>query len=550
MRWLFLVLIGLTYTSSFAQEGVLQMNDPVHDFLLRQQALGNLDRAFLIHRPLSHYDARGYLKQVDPERLSSADRVLIERYLSERALPGAAWANRTWGVLYRNNRNLLSDYGDGYAFEIDPLLYLTAGQARMTAHEDGPSVTTWQNTRGVRGAGRVGPHIFFESRIEENQRRDAWPAFEQRTAPRLGGSKFYSDSGTYDYWRAMGLVGFRTNFFEVRAGRDRNRWSDGLGSLFLSDFAPHYDQIQIRTTVGRIQYINLFTAWTDLASVERRGDHVFPRKYGALHALAVDLPGRVQLHFYEAVIMAPDYDDGRRQGFDLSYLNPIIFYRAVEIDRGSPDNMQIGGGISWIPIPGLRVYTQGLLTEFKLSELTAGDGWFGNKWGWLAGMHIVPQQVTGLDVHLEHARVRPFTYSHRDVETTFVSYNDPLGHPAEQNFFDYTLRIRYQPVERVTGSISAFYTLRGRDTATENYGGDPRASYTTRLSNHGHYIGQGIRSSEWRIEAVVGYEVLPSMYLDIALRSEDVDDALRGRNRYVNPLIQLRWGLPFQSMRY
>lgn len=545
------VVLATIVLPARAQEGVVQINDPLHNFLLRQHTAGELRDAFLIHRPLSRYEARQYLESLEPRRLNEIDRRLLDRYLGVGTLPGSDWASGLWGVFYRNGHSLLSESGPGYVVEVDPLLYLTAGRARMSEAADSEtSGTTWQNTRGVRAAGRIGDHVFFESRIEENQRKDAWPAYALRTAPRLGGTKFYADAQTYDYWRAAGVVGIRTNFFEIRAGRDRNRWADGLGSLFLSDYATHYDQLQIRTTFGRFQYVNLFTAWTDLASVTRTGDHVYPRKYGALHALAINLPARLQLHFYEAVIMAPDYDDGRRHGFDLSYLNPIIFYRAIEIDRGSPDNMQIGAGASWIPFRGLRVYTQGLLTEFKLSELTSGDGWFGNKWGWMAGLHATPFPISGLDLWFEHARVRPFTYSHRDVETTFVSFNDPLGHPAGQSFYDYTLRLRYQPVERLTADVSTYYTRRGRNPEGENWGGDPRESYRTRLADHGHRIGQGIRVHEWRLEALVGYELLPNLYVEGALRAESLDDAELGLNRYVNPFVQLRWGLPFQSLRY
>ena len=543
-----LLAVGIHRSASAQFEGIPHISDPVHQFLLRQQAAGALDHAFLQHLPLSADEIRGYLDSIDESALTPTDRKLLEQFRGERPLPGVDLAQSLWDQLYRDGIHLISTRGDGYFVSLDPTLYLTAGRVSRPDGDDRHR-TTFQNTRGVRASGRIGEHLFFETRLEENQRRDAWPNYQRKTAPRLGGTKFYPESQEYDYWRAMGTVGVQTRFVEIRAGRDRNRWGDGLSSMFLSDYAPEYDQVQIRTTFWRLQYINLYSAWTDYASINRFSDHVLPRKYGALHALAVNLPGRVQLHFYESVTFAPDYEDDRRRGYDLSYLNPIIFYRAVEIDRGSPDSMQLGAGASWVPVPGLKLFAQGLLTEFNLDELLSGDGWFGNKWGVAGGFTYAPPSVSGLLVHFEHARVRPFTYSHRDIETSFVHYNDPLGHPAEQNFYDYTLHTSYQPLERWSGRFTMHYTRRGRNPDGVNEGADPRLSYATRSRSHGHSIGQGVPVREMRVEMHAGYEVLPRLHLEIAARVESINDGESGRIWYVNPFAQLRWGIPFQSLR-
>lgn len=548
-RGLVFLLFASLCAPSFAQhEGVLRTADPLHTFLLRQQVGGNLDHVALQHLPLSRYEALAYLDQIDTDALSSVDRRLLTRYTGQESDP-PKWIQRIWPRLYVNGSSFLSVRGDDFAFEIDPLLNLQLGTIVRPSRDDRHS-STYLNTRAVRAAGHIGPHLFFETRVEENQMRAAWPMYARRTAPRIGGTKFHSDSQSYDYWRAMGLVGIRTRHFEVRAGRDRNRWGDGITSLYLSDYGPEYDQVQIRTTVWRFQYVNLFTAWTDLSPLERLGDHVFPRKYGAFHSLSVDLPARVQLHFYESVISAPDYSDDRRRGYDLSYLNPIIFYRAVEIDRGSPDNVQIGAGASWIATPGLKLFGQGLITEFRLEELTAGDGWFGNKWGWTAGFHAAPPWIPGLDIRMEHTRVRPFTYSHRSAETTFVHYDDPLGHPAGQNFYDYALQVHYQPAVRWSAALNAWYTRSGRNPDDENVGSDPRESYVTRSRDHGHFIGQGVRVHEYRLEAYGGYEILPRMNLEATIYMAQVDDAETGTQWYFNPGLQLRWGMPFRSARY
>ncbi len=59
-----------------------------------------------------------------------------------------------------------------------------------------------------------------------------------------------------------------------------------------------------------------------------------------------------------------------------------------------------------------------------------------------------------------------------------------------------------------------------------------------------------MRQKQWLVEAYLSYEWLPNAYLDLALRAESIDDATTGLDRYVAPFVTLRWGLPFQSVRY
>src|SRR5690606_26618913 len=146
----------------------------------------------------------------------------------------------------------------------------------------------------------------------------------------------------YDYFAATGVVGFRSKYFEARLGRDHHQWGVGRSSLVLSNFSAPFDFLQLRTTLGRFQYVNLFAGLTDKDLFVVQETLPEPRKYAAFHRLSVALPGRVQLGVFESVVFSSD-SLGVRRGFDVSYLNPVIFIRAVERDRGSPDNVLLGG---------------------------------------------------------------------------------------------------------------------------------------------------------------------------------------------------------------
>jgi hypothetical protein len=529
-------------------EGVLQINDELSRFLERQQALGNLPEAHLGAQPLSAMEARRYLDSLAlrPGALTATDYRLLRRLRREEPGPGVGLVRRHLPFLYQDGETFITVREDDYALHAEPLAYLSLGRARIT---DGGWVPYWQNTRGARVAGHLGNHLFFEGRLEENQWKVPFPNRVAETAERL---PFVRDlSGAYDYMLATGLVGVRTKYVEARFGRDRNRWGYGTGSLALSNYAPVYDQLQIRTNVWRIQYTNLFTQFVDRRRVPE-SLHL-PRKYGAFHRLAIHLPASVELEIFEQVIFTQDTTmAGARGGYELAYLNPIILYRAVEGDLGSADNMLLGAGAAWNAFPGFRLYGQFILDEFK-AEYFFSEDWWANKWGYVLGTRVSdPGGIPNVDLQLEYARLRPFLYSHRSLSSAFVHQNDVLGHPAGPNAWDVSAFLRVRPLPEITGALDVSYTRRGRNPDGVNLGADPRESNMTRPpgEDFNHVFLQGVRQDYLLLEARAAYEILPSLFGEATLRAESLNDAENGLRRYVSPYFSLRWGLPFQSLRW
>ncbi len=552
MRVVFLLAVLLSAGSAVCAQthGVLQLDDDLDRFLVRQQAAGHLPDAILTHRPLSAYQAQAYLDTLAQRRmvLGATDRALLARFRGEAAGPSVAWVQQWASFLYPNGQDFYAVEGEDYAIQINPLLYLAYGQGRQTEKlERASSVPVWQNTRGVRGSGKVGP-VFFEARVEENQRRDVPNRFDARrnTAPRLGNVQDYGGTGL-DYYRATGIIGFDSRFFEIRAGRDRNRWGPGRTGLLLSDYAAPYDHLQIRTSVWRIEYVNVFATFTNVEAPTQAAEP-FPRRYGAFHHLTLRLPGRVDVSVYEGIVFTDTSAAQRRDGFDVAYLNPILFYRSAEQDRNSPDNALVGASAAWTALPGLRLYGDLLLDEFTAS-LVGKENW-ANKWAWTLGAHLVNRPVNGLSLQAEWTRLRPYLYAHQTPASALLHFGDGLGHPAGPNAVDWSFFADYQATPRLQAQLNVGYTQRGRNAPSQNYGSDPRLSYNTRVSSTGVTILQGIWQTQWLVEATAGYELLPRLYAAAAVRAESLQDAETGLDRYVAPAVLLRWGLPFQSFRW
>ena len=156
------VVLGGVMPGWAQQDGLLQLNDPLHHFLLRQQVLGRLPDAFLSHQPLSAYEAQRYLDALDSLAtqtiaLSPVDWQLYARFRGRAPGPGVSTFRKVMPFSFRNGRDFLSVRHEDYALQLNPLFYLSYGRARQTAREGRDAATpVWQNTRGVRASGHIG----------------------------------------------------------------------------------------------------------------------------------------------------------------------------------------------------------------------------------------------------------------------------------------------------------------------------------------------------------------------------------------------------------
>jgi hypothetical protein len=585
-RALLLVLVALAGPAARAQtEGLLQLEDELHAFLERQQVLGRLPHTTLGAKPLAAYEAHALLDTLaaqaaaaapgTPGALSPVDRRLLARYRGEEVGGLLSGVVRPVSWLYSNGNTALSVRGEDFGLEAEPLaVFAYGGVQRRTEGDRRESASTWQNTRGLRAAGHLDAgggfgRFFFETRIEENQVRPARYLFAEETAPRLG---FVArpDSGVYDYFVATGVAGYYTHRFEARLGRDRNRWGFGRESVVLSNYATVYDQLQLRWRVWRLEFTNLFARFTE---PERSpNDELLPSRYGAFHRLAIDLGAGLEAEAFEAIIFATDTTG--RGGFEIAYLNPFQFFRGTERELGSADNALLGAGLAWRATPGVRVYGQFILDELKVGQFF--NDWWGNKWAYLLGAHAVDPplpgggRIAGLDLRLEYARLRPYLYSHRapcqsagcpplDEQTgaaAYVHYGDVLGHPAGPNASDLAFSARYRPHPNVVAALDFAYTRLGRNAVRSgeliNYGSDPNVPFDTRPAGNDDNVQtlQGVRQNRVLVEAWADVLLLPRLFVGGALRYESVSDGEDGLDRYLSPLLMLRWGLPFPSTRY
>jgi hypothetical protein len=230
-----------------------------------------------------------------------------------------------------------------------------------------------------------------------------------------------------------------------------------------------------------------------------------------MHHLDVALTKRLNVGLFEGVIF------GRRDRFDFGYLNPIIFYRSIEQQNGSFDNSVAGLDAKYNLPQRIQLYGQLALDEFLLSEIKKNRGWWANKWGIQVGAKYVDAfGIKNLDLQLEHNRVRPFTYSHRDSVANYTHYNQPLAHPMGANLSEFIGIARYQPVIKWTVTAKLIYYTQGRDSSSRSFGSNiflPNPP-PYRIGDFGYDIGSGWKTNVLYASLLVSYELRENLFIE------------------------------------
>ena len=291
--------------------------------------------------------------------------------------------------------------------------------------------------------------------------------------------------------------------------------------MLLSDNAFAYPHLKITTSVWKLQYMNLFAQFADLTEPSNFVTG-FRRKFGSFHYLSYAATDWLQVGLFEGIIWQGS-DSALYRGFDVNYLNPIIFYRPVEFGLGSPDNAMMGLNLKIQPLDRLSFYGQFLLDDLDIARSREGEGFYRNKIAWQAGAKWLGAfDVENLIIRAEYNRVKPYTYAHKDPLQNYVHYNQPLAHPLGANFEEYVAIVSYRQ-KRFYGEAKIIYGMYGADTLGEHNGNDLFISdfdIPGYPDSYGNVTGQGLETTVLVTSLRTGYLINPVTRLAIELSAD------------------------------
>ncbi len=471
--------------------------------------------------PMSRKDAVEFLQQYSAQNESTLTEI-EKKDIAEIISKNSEWAESGDGamdskrpifdILYKKKPDLIHYNKNGNSIILNPVIYY-----QQMVESKNTSQNIFFNSRGIEARGTLKNKISFYTIFTDNQERG--PLHHQNYVKRFDavpGATYYKifkpeKAGfANDYLYAAGYVdaSIVKNSMNVTFGHDRFHLGDGYRSLFLSDNGSNYLFLKLNTRLWKFNYQNLFMELTP--QYFRNSDVLLPKKYAAMHHLSVNPTKWLNIGVFESIVF------GRRDHFDFTYLNPIIFYRSVEQSNGSPDNALLGMNFKINTKAKALIYGQVLLDEFKFSEIKAGNGWWANKYGFQLGVKVADLfGVKNLLVQTELNMVRPFMYS-RDSVSNYTHYNQPLAHPYGANFMEASLIVRYKPAQKLYLTAKAFYNKQGRDTASAvAFGGDVFDAYRNKNAEYGIRLFNGFPSEVLFGNFNASYEIKQNLYFDL-----------------------------------
>lgn len=426
------------------------------------------------------------------------------------------WNKKLW------NESMVAIQGEDYWFTLNPIFDLQVGKA---SHSD--VSYTYVNTRALNFRGGLGKQFNFTTTIFESQGRfaDYFNQYAKSIQPAGGNPAIIPGMGiakafktdSFDFPLAEANLTFSANkFIDLQMGYGRNFIGDGYRSLLETDGASPYPYFKLNTSFWKLKYTNTYM-WLKDVRPEVTLERTYATKFMANHYLSWNVSNRLNLGFFESVIWTNTND----RGFDMSFLNPIIFYRSVEFASSArTGNALLGLTYKYKWSNQLNFYGQFLLDEFSLGDIKEGNKSWKNKFGYQLGVKYYNAfKVDNLLLQLEYNYVRPYVYSHSSPITNYGHNNQNIGHQWGGNFKEFLAIARYHK-GRCFADAKFIVGTRGLDFANSgansNYGGNIYQDYDLeRYADSGVKVGQGNKTAVFIADVQAGYLINPATNLKL-----------------------------------
>jgi hypothetical protein len=428
-----------------------------------------------------------------------------------------------FGQIYNYKSTFFGVKEKDFTLSVNPVLYLFAGK-----EQNNPN-TVIINNRGVEMRAGIGNKVGVYTRIEDeiftpfNRVKDY---YDRDTV--LPGEAFLksTDTTTFNYWRTSGYVTFNFNkHFDMQFGHGNNFIGNGYRSFYMSDISRPHLFARINTHVWKINYTNIYGSLYQFSPFgQGRKNSEVKRTYYSTQYLSINATKNLSLGFFQTILFYRD-STYQEQGFDLEYLNPIIFMKAVENGLNSPDKALIGADFKWNFLNHFSLYGQMVIAEFVLGNF--GTGWVNNKYAIQAGIKYIDAfGISNLDFQYEYNFARPYMYTSYDNQNSYVNWNTPGAHLLGANFIENIGIIRYQPLEKLQLKASAFIYKIGLDTNGSNWGQDISKTYRSPPKQYDNYAGQGVTTNVIFTDFVASYMLFHNFFIDLNINYRSSESIL------------------------
>jgi len=437
---------------------------------------------------------------------SSAIRPLYDSLM----LSNADNKGKSWFYRKLLRQHLIEVKDKEYTFYMDYLPDLQLGK------EFSERKTVWLNTRGYQFGGTIGSKFFFYTSGFENQGKFA--NYENNyinTVEMIPGEAFDKSYGkaTKDWSSVTTLIGYSPNkSVTIALGQDKTFIGDGYRSILLSDYASAYPLLRFNINLGKnIQYMAMWTYMEDQDATQFNSFYNYRRKWGAFHYIDWNITSRVSLGFFNALIAEEANDQGQYHGFDINYVNPVLFVSSLGPAKPATDHTLIGFNGKYKVLDKTTIYGQLLFDQASSPDNNNGRN------AWQLGFRGSDLfKVNKLNYLFEYNTAKPYTYSSQYPIVSYTQLREPLGDPLGANFKEFVGILNYS-IGRFDFQGQVNYAKYGLNTGSINYGKSITLADNTNLPPSIGSTGQGLGTTLKYAEGTISYLLNPKYNLRIEI---------------------------------
>ncbi|GBD88051.1 hypothetical protein BMS3Abin03_01985 [bacterium BMS3Abin03] len=512
---------------SFAQVENVQLNHPVYTFL-KEMKVKKVISYFSEDVPnISRFYVKALLDSVKRSynELSSTERDLLKKYEIEFSdslsnetttrlfTPGKSFGSTLSDVFSNKVKYLYAYQEDNANVYIEGLGHFYHGQ--WLKHEVNNADLF---NIGFRIRGTLFKHLGYLFSVIKggvSGNKQLAETIEPRLKTNFKWVEAAENIGNYDF--ASGYLKYHTEPSEdmhlaIQLGREPLTVGYGYGSkLVLSGDSPMMDFIQFNFDYGIVHFSSIHASTVGIFSRNRNDRYT---KYWAFNRLKITFNNLFDIGIGESIVYS-----GR--GLELGYLTPVVFYKFVEMSLQDRDNGNLYFDLQTNFIKNLELQATFFLDENILSHLD-NLNLYTNKTAYQLGAFWYEAfTVENLSLIFEYTRIRPYVYTHFNIQNTYSAWGTNMGHRIGPNADEIFTKLAYNVNDWIRFSMEYRHQRSGENiydadgNLVRNVGGDIFLTHGGNPVNKEAFFLDGIRINNDIFQAGFRIEPVRDFIFDI-----------------------------------
>lgn len=522
-----LILVILFSKLTFGQIENVPLSSPVYDFLKDMRVKGVIKEYNDDDPNMSRFQIADRLKEMSKKeiQLSMTERKILKKYMIE-FIPEEMNKDNTMS-LFGGNLNTSNGFKDFFS---DKQKYLYAFQKNennvfinglghlyyVNEFKPNKNANAKLFDGGFRIRGSLFNHLGYYFSVEKGGATGDSVLMESAFPSIRTNFKYVENiENIKNYDFANGYMKFYSNPAEdmdlfVQIGREQLKYGLGYSKrLTLSGDAPNMDFIKFNLNYGIVHYSSIFGSTVGEYHKDVSKNYT---KYFIANRLKLTFDKLFDVGIGETIISS--------RGFELPYLNPVIFYKFVEHSLQDRDNGTIFADIQTHFLKNFEIQGTFFLDENILSNLTDMTR-VSNKTAYQVGFfYYEPVGIKNLSLIIEYTKIRPYVYTHFNPKNTYTSFGQILGNPIGPNADELFAKLNYNFSEKIKLGLEYQHLRKGENEynsngdLVKNFGGSVYDSYRQGIDSDTAYFLGGIRVNTDNIRFNISYEPIKNFVFD------------------------------------